>query len=96
MAFIFVNEDKNNLNNGNPWWKPGVEIFSQVSGYIVLPIIIALIVGKNLDTHYGTKPVIFLVLAGIGFLFSCFGIVRIVRKYIKEMKDLADKNIKKN
>ena len=73
------------------WWKPGVEIFSQVSGWIVAPIVLALVFGKMLDTHYGTKPVIFLSLAGIGFLITCFGIVRIVRKYIKDIKDLADK-----
>jgi len=78
------------------WWKPGVEIFSQVSGWIVAPIVLALVFGKMLDTHYGTKPVIFLTLAGIGFLFSCFGIVRVVKKYIKEMKKISEEEIKNN
>ncbi|OGI67240.1 hypothetical protein A3A05_02560 [Candidatus Nomurabacteria bacterium RIFCSPLOWO2_01_FULL_41_12] len=79
------------IEKNQNWWKPGVEIFSQVSGWIVAPIVLALVVGKFLDTRYGTKPVIFLSLAGIGFLITCFGIVRIVRKYIKDIKDLADK-----
>ena len=89
MPFIFVSENKQ--NSKEPWWKPGGEIFSQISGWIVAPIVLALIFGKMLDTRYGTKPIIFLTLAGIGFLFSCFGITRVIRKYIKEMKDLADK-----
>lgn len=88
--------DENKQNSNIPWWKPGVEIFSQVSVWIVVPIILALVFGKMLDAHYGTKPIIFLVLAGLGFLFSCFGIIRVVKKYIKEMKDLADKNSKDN
>ena len=89
MPFIFVSEDKQNLKE--PWWKPGVEIFTQVSGWIAAPIILALVVGKSLDARYGTKPVIFLTLATFGFLITCFGIVRIVKKYIKDMKDLGDK-----
>ena len=94
MALFSVDENKQNSNI--PWWKPGVEIFSQVSVWIVVPIILALVFGKMLDAYYGTKPIIFLVLAGLGFLFSCFGIVRVVRKYIKEMKDLAEKKSKDN
>ena len=91
MPFIFVVKNENNPNNSNIWWKSGVEIFSQVSVWIVAPIVLALVFGKMLDTRYGTKPIIFLILAGIGFLITCFGIVRIVRKYIKDIKDLADK-----
>lgn len=84
-----MSEEKNNSN----WWKPGIEIFSQVSGWIVGPIILALIAGKALDSHYGTKPWIFLGLAGIGFLFSCIGIVRVVKRYIKKLQEI-DKNSK--
>ena len=91
MPFIFVVKNENSSNNSNIWWKSGVEIFSQVSVWIVAPIVLALVFGKMLDTRYGTKPIIFLILAGIGFLITCFGIVRIVRKYIKDIKDLADK-----
>lgn len=81
---------------GGVEWMPAVQIFTQVSVWIVVPILLALFVGKSLDAHYGTKPIIFLVLAGIGFLFSCFGIVRVINKYMKEMKDLADKNKEKD
>jgi len=95
---MVMNEEKQSLNNGplprqsGVNWKEGVQVFTQVSVWIVVPILVALFVGKSLDAHYGTKPIIFLVLAGVGFLFSCFGIVRVIRKYLKEITDLADNN----
>lgn len=92
-----MEENKQNLNeNRVPWWKPGVEIFSQVSVWIVVPILLALFAGKSLDAHFGTKPIIFLILAGIGFLFSCFGIFRVIKKYIKEITSLAAKDNKQD
>jgi len=99
MAFFFVEDNKQNMNkNGlsrqgaGPWWKDGVQIFSQVSVWIIVPILVALFVGKGLDTHFGTKPIIFLIFAGIGFVFSCYGIVRVINKYMKEIKDLSSGN----
>ena len=92
-----MEENKQNMNNGGvPWWKPGIQIFSQVSIWIIVPILVALFAGKSLDAHFGTKPIIFLFLAGIGFLFSCFGIFRVINKYIEEIKDLANKDKKNN
>jgi len=85
MALFFVENDNKNLKVS--WWKPGVEIFSQVSVWIVVPIVFALIFGKMLDKQYGTEPIIFLVFAGVGFLLTCVGIVRVVKSYIKKLKD---------
>lgn len=96
-----MNKDKQKSNNNlpaseGPWWKPGMQIFSEISTWIVAPIVLALIFGKILDTRYGTKPVMFLLLAGIAFLFSCFKIVRVVKNYMKELKDTEKKNSKNN
>jgi F0F1-type ATP synthase assembly protein I len=75
-------------------WKPALEIFSRVSTSIVVPIILALIVGKALDKHYGTDPWIFLGCTGLGFLISSYGIVRVVSKYIKEIDSSSPKAMK--
>lgn len=80
------------VENKQNWWKPAVEVFTQISGWIVAPIIFALVFGKMLDTRYGTKPLIFLAFAGIGFLITCVGIVKVIKKYMKEIKDLAEEN----
>jgi F0F1-type ATP synthase assembly protein I len=85
-----MEEDKPNLNTG-PWWKPGMQIFSEISTWIVVPIVLALIFGKMLDARFGTKPVIFLSLAGLAFLFSCFKIVRVVKDYMKKVKETEKK-----
>jgi F0F1-type ATP synthase assembly protein I len=85
--------DKKPLN-GEPWWKPAMGLFSEVSMWIVAPIIIALIVGKSLDSHYHTKPTLFLISTGIAFLFTCIGMVRVVQKYIKKIKEIEDKTKK--
>ena len=94
-----MNKDKNNLNKDNlprlvlpkagqdgVNWQPAFQIFTQVSGWIAGPIILALIAGKALDTHFGTKPWIFLGLTGVAFLISSFGIVRVVSKYMKDIE----------
>ena len=86
-------ENNQNLNNGSPWWKPAVELFSQVSTWIVAPIILALVVGKGLDKHFGTRPIIFLILAGVGFLVTLVGIMRVIKKYTKELKKIEEENL---
>ena len=75
-----MNDDKQNFNQG-PWWKPGMQIFGEVSTWIAVPIILALIAGKALDKHYGTKPTMLLVSAGIAFLISTYGIMRAVKNF---------------
>ena len=74
-------------------WGPAVEIFSEVSTWIAGPIIVALIVGKYLDSRFGTKPWIFLGLTLFAFLMSSFGIVKVVGKYMKKIaSEDKDKN----
>jgi F0F1-type ATP synthase assembly protein I len=82
-----VEKDNGNLNKNEVWWKPAVEIFSRVSGYIVGPVVLALIVGKYLDNNFNTKPWIFLGLTGVAFIISSFSIVRTVSKYMKEIDE---------
>lgn len=85
--------NEQNLNNqglpasgGGPWWKPGVAIFSEVSTWIFVPIVLALFGGKALDAHYSTKPLFLLVLAGVAFLVSAYGIVKAVKKFTNKIK----------
>lgn len=80
-------------NNQEPaWWQPAMTIFSQVTGLIVGPILIALFVGKALDKKYDTDPWFFLGLTAIAFFISCFGIAKVTIDYTKKIeKELADK-----
>lgn len=81
-------DDKNqDQNTVGQWWKPAVEIFSEVSAWILVPIIFALAVGKGLDKYFNTTPWIFIICALLGFIFSIFKITKIVRKYADNLKD---------
>jgi len=73
------------------WWQPALEIGSLVSSWIIAPIIVALILGKWLDTNFHTTPIIFLSLAGFAFLISIFGIFKTVSKYAKKIESLSNK-----
>ncbi|PJC49161.1 hypothetical protein CO033_03070 [Candidatus Nomurabacteria bacterium CG_4_9_14_0_2_um_filter_32_10] len=82
-----MEENKNKI-----WWKPAVEIFSEISTWIVVPIILAVIGGKALDQRYGTKPYLLLALAGLAFLISSYGIIKAVKKFIEKTKEEVKKN----
>lgn len=87
-GFVFVEEDKKQTNN----WAPAMQIMSEISTWIVGPIVLALIAGKWLDSHYGTKPVIFLSLTGFAFVITCIGMYRVVKNYMKKLKETEEKD----
>jgi len=85
-----VTENNQNQNNNGPWWKPGMQILGEVSTWIVVPIVLALIFGKMLDTRFNTKPIIFLIFAGLGFVTTCFGIYKVMKNYTKKLKEAEE------
>ncbi len=93
MPFVFVsNENNQNSNASNgPWWKQGVALFSEISTWIVVPMILALVAGKALDKHFGTKPLWLLILAGAGFLITAYGMVKTIRQYAVKIKKEEEK-----
>lgn len=86
------NENENLNKSGpsswgkGPWWKPAFEIFSEISTWIAVPIILAVIGGKALDVRYGTKPWFFIGCVVFSFIISSFGLVRSVKKYADRIK----------
>ena len=73
--------------NIGPWWKPGVQAFSEVWTWIVVPIVAALIIGKWLDKHFGTGEILFMISAGVGFVVTALGIIFTIKKYAQKLKD---------
>jgi len=82
-----VEEDKQNSNSNGPWWKEGVALWGEVSTWIFVPIVLTLIVGKYLDGRWGTEPKMLLILAGVGFLVTTYGIVKVIRNYMRKIKN---------
>ncbi len=75
-----------NESKREPWWKPALTVFGEILGWIVVPLLLALVVGKKLDAHFGTAPWIFLGATAVGFAVSSFGIVRTAFTYIRDIK----------
>lgn len=74
------------MDNKNLWWEPAIEIFTKISAWIVTPIILALFVGRWFDTHFGTRPWIFIGFAVVGFLISSFGMVKTILEYNRKVE----------
>lgn len=84
-GFVFMVMEQQNGNHG-PWWRQGVKLMSDVSTWIIIPIVLALIAGKYLDQRFGTEPKLLLILAGASFLFTAYGITKTVKEYTKNLK----------
>jgi F0F1-type ATP synthase assembly protein I len=74
------------------WWQSGMELFLRLSGWIGMPIIIAVFVGKFLDRKYNSEPWLFLLSVGISFVVSMFALVYIG---LGEFKKIEEDNKKK-
>ena len=87
-----MNNEEISKNIQTPWWRDGLIIFTKVSAYIAIPVIIASYVGKYLDQKYNTGNLIFLILVAIAFLSTIYLIWKEMKIYKKKM----DKEEKKN
>jgi hypothetical protein len=67
-------------NIEKPWWRDGIILFTKVSAYIAVPVIVASLVGKSLDKKYNTNY-IFFIFTGIAFILTMLLIWREVKVY---------------
>jgi len=82
---------KENQNNKAPWWQPTLVLFVKLSGWIIGPVLVAIIVGQWLDRKYHTKPWLFLLAVGVAFILSMIGIIRDTVKEFKKIEKEAGK-----
>lgn len=86
-------EEPQKKSNEAAWWQPSIMLFAQLSGWITVPIIAAVFLGKWLDARFQTKPLLFIITVAVAFFISTFGIVREASIAIKQMEQ-ADKKLK--
>jgi F0F1-type ATP synthase assembly protein I len=75
----------------SPWWGPGLAVFAEVTGWIAVPVVGALYLGRFLDQKYNTDPLFFLGLTALSFIITSFGIVKLATRFIRE----AELDVKK-
>lgn len=81
------NQKPTNEDLQDPWWRPALFLFFELSGWIAGPIIIAVFVGEWLDQRYGTEPWLYLASVGVAFTISTIGIVRGAMKAMKKIEE---------
>ena len=81
-----------------PYWHDALTAFGRMSGWIVGPILLALVAGNWLDKKFHTAPIIFVALTGLSFIISIFGLVKEGQAYLRstEVKINKEKNERNN
>lgn len=86
----------NNSRDKNYWLQVGLRMFAESTGWIAVPVIAALYIGRWLDAKYDTKPIFYLSLTILAFIISSIGIGLTGVKYIKLVEKDNKKNKEKN
>jgi len=61
-------------------------LFAELSGWVVIPILLGVFLGSWLDERYGTSPWLFVTSVAIAFVVTNVGIVK---RATKAMKDIT-------
>jgi F0F1-type ATP synthase assembly protein I len=87
------NEDSKQAKEA--WWMAPVQMFLRISGWVAVPLILSLFLGKWLDKKYGTAPWLLIATSAIAFIFSMYGIIRNAKQEFKKIEE-ESKNKKKD
>jgi len=79
-------ENGNKTNTEAPWWRDGVIIFTKVSAYIAVPVILASYIGQFLDNKYNTSNLYFYISIAVAFLTTLYLIWKEMKIYKKKME----------
>ncbi|MCX6792563.1 MAG: AtpZ/AtpI family protein [Candidatus Falkowbacteria bacterium] len=69
------NLDKKPKPLANVWWQEPLNIFSRLSGWVILPLIVGVFLGRWLDRRYNSGSKWFLIVIGIAFIVSMIGLI---------------------
>jgi F0F1-type ATP synthase assembly protein I len=69
-------------------WQTALVIFTRLSVWIGVPIVLAVFLGKWLDNKYNTEPWLFLATVGVAFILSMVGLIK---ETLKEFKKIDNK-----
>ncbi|MFA5994780.1 MAG: AtpZ/AtpI family protein [Parcubacteria group bacterium] len=74
---------KNNKSSEAYDWSNGLNLFARLSGWIIFPILLAVVAGKWLDGRYNTEPWLMFLLMAVAFILS---MTRMIVVALKEFK----------
>lgn len=76
------------LVNSEAWWAPALQIFGRLSGWILAPLFIGILLGKWLDRRYGTGNLFFLITISVAFIISMAGLVKNATEEIRKIEQV--------
>jgi len=92
---MLIPELKHKEKKQEVWWQPALVIGSQIIGWILGPLLIALFLGQWLDKKYNSEPKFLLISVGIAFIISNVGIILNTLKAVKDLEKNSAKGGKK-
>jgi len=72
----------------NVWWQEPLNIFSRLSGWVILPLIVGTVLGRWLDHRYNSDPKWFLIVLGLAFIISMIGLVIQAKNEFKKISEI--------
>lgn len=72
-----------------------LRLLSNITAWIVGPVIVGVFLGKYLDNKFNTEPWLFLSSVGLCFLISMFGLVKQALNEFKKIEEDYKKNEQK-
>jgi len=67
-------------------WILALKVFSRLSAWLAFPIVIGVFLGEWLDNQYNSSPKYFLIVIGLSFLVSIFGLAKNTLKEYKKLE----------
>ncbi len=86
---------KNNKEADKEFTKLALSAFAEMSGWVAVPVVIALFAGRAMDAKYDTGYLYFLSLTALAFVISCVGIGIVGMKYLKQVNK-QDKKVEED
>jgi F0F1-type ATP synthase assembly protein I len=73
----------------------GMYLFTRLTLWLVIPILLAVFAGKYLDKKYDTEPWLFLACVGVAFIFTNIGIIKETFKVMRIIDKESSNNSNK-
>ena len=74
-----------------PWWRDGLFLFMNLSGYILGPLAAGYLIGTYIDTRLDSAPWGLVSASVLGFILSTIGILVETIKYLKKVEKKEEK-----
>ncbi len=74
------------------WYSDALSMFFRLSAWVVVPVVLASLLGNYLDDKYNTDPWILIVCVGLSFVFTMIVLVKETLKSFREIEASNDSN----